>query len=227
MATKKAKKTSKSNKKRKKNNSSNIFSKVIVILLLLSVLVAASIMAFYQIKNNIKQKDKKVEEHEEIVIVKQEDIKETSSDVKPSSSDNEPSQEEKKPHQEDIVISQDKKEIVKDDNDDEIIDIKDTFKKKQTINGFWLSMNQSASLTMDEYGYRIDYFGIDASMPMTGKYEIEGKQLIFTSDDEVCKNEKGIYKITFSDKNIILRCKSDECNKRKNVMEAEWEWIEI
>jgi hypothetical protein len=81
-------------------------------------------------------------------------------------------------------------------------------------------------LTLDEYGYRIDFFGVDASKPITGNYSIEKNLIIFTNDDGECK-DSGTYRITFYKNNFSLIAKDDDCNSRRNILEADWEWIEI
>ena len=98
---------------------------------------------------------------------------------------------------------------------------------QESISGSWLSSEQGASLTIDNYGYRIDFFGVDASAPMTGMIIIEENKISFISNGRDCKNEEGSYKITFNKKNIRLVCKKDDCTKRRNILEADWEWMEI
>ena len=98
---------------------------------------------------------------------------------------------------------------------------------QESISGSWLSSEQGASLTIDNYGYRIDFFGVDASAPMTGMIIIEDNKISFISNGRDCKNEEGSYKITFNKKNIRLVCKKDDCTKRRNILEADWEWMEI
>jgi hypothetical protein len=99
--------------------------------------------------------------------------------------------------------------------------------ESKTLSGSWLSSEQGASLTLDEYGYRIDFFGVDASKPITGNYSIEKNLIIFTSDDSDCNGLDGTYRITFYKKDFSLIAKDDKCSSRRNILEADWEWIEI
>ena len=104
--------------------------------------------------------------------------------------------------------------------------LKEEFKESKTISGSWQSSEQGAFLTMDEYGYRIDFANVHASKPITGSYFIENNLITFTSDGDECYDNDGTYRITFYKKNISLTCKNDECTDRKNILEADWEWLE-
>jgi hypothetical protein len=114
----------------------------------------------------------------------------------------------------------------KQDSPKESKEIKKEFKELKTLNGCWHSTEQGAFITIDEYGYRIDFSNVDASKPMTGNYFIENNLITFTSDGNECDGLDGTYRVTFYKKNISLSCKNDECTDRRNVLEADWEWVE-
>jgi hypothetical protein len=111
-------------------------------------------------------------------------------------------------------------------NEEKTAELKQEFKELKTMTGSWHSSEQGAFLTMDEYGYRIDFSNVHASKPITGNYRIENNLIVFTSDGSECKNEDGTYRINFFKKNISLTCKSDNCVNRRNILEADWEWLE-
>ena len=207
-AAKKGKKTgtpkkgSKPKKKSNKKSSLNIFSKIMLTLLLLAVIVCAIFLTL----SNFNNKEMKNEEtpKQEVSIKQDNKTKKNDKEIKP-----EVKAEEKKESK--LPETEPKKE----------------FKELKTLNGCWLSNEQGASLTLDDYGYRIDFFGVDASKPITGNYSIEKNLIIFTSDDSDCNGLDGTYRITFYKKNFSLIAKDDDCSSRRNILEADWEWIEI
>ena len=79
---------------------------------------------------------------------------------------------------------------------------------------------------MDEYGYRIDFSNVHAAKPITGSYTIENNLITFTSDGKECDGKDGTYRINFYKKDFSLTCKKDECTDRRNILEADWEWLE-
>lgn len=95
------------------------------------------------------------------------------------------------------------------------------------MEGCWISSEQGAFITLDRYGYRIDFSNVDASRPMTGYYSIDRNIITFTSDGNECKGIDGSYRITFYKKNISLICKDDKCTSRRNILETDWEWMDI
>lgn len=194
------KKTSKPKKNNKKNKSISLFGKFMLILLLVAVLVSGILIILKNINfSNRLSNDDKTE-----VVVEHTDTKSTSQ--KPIAN----SQQSKANSQKPIAKSQ-----------------QPTANSQEFLSGSWLSTEQGASLTIDNYGYRIDFFGVDASEPIIGKIIIDDKNIIFNSDEGSCRNTEGKYKITFNKKDIRLICKDDDCTKRRNVLEADWEWIEI
>lgn len=207
-AAKKGKKTgtpkkgSKPKKKSNKKVSLNFFSKIMLTLLLIAVIACAIFLTLSNF-NNKEQKNEETPKQE--VSIKQDDnAKKNDKEIKP-----EVKAEEKKESK--LPETEPKKE----------------FKELKTLNGCWLSNEQGASLTMDDYGYRIDFFGVDASKPITGNYSIEKNLIIFTSDDSDCNGLDGTYRITFYKKDFSLIAKDDDCSSRRNILEADWEWIEI
>ena len=196
--TSKPKKGSKPKKKSKKNNSMGFFGKFMLSILLLAILLIGVLIVVKNINlNNTLNKDVKTE-----VVVKNTNIDidtDTDTDTKSTAKSQQPKANSQKPKA----------------------------NSQESISGSWLSSEQGASLTIDNYGYRIDFFGVDASAPMTGMIIIEDNKISFISNGRDCKNEEGSYKITFNKKNIRLVCKKDDCTKRRNILEADWEWLEI
>lgn len=225
------KKTSKPKKSNKKNKSGNIFAKI-----LLSVIIVAAIAYIVSLfSDNIKARFGQAKDNEELIVKNTDDNekKDASATTTPVKKQDNPKHEEevKKPE---VKKEETKKETPKVEQtkpakkkQTEVIDLKKEFKENQTLSGCWFSTTQGSALTMDEYGYRIDFSGVDASEPITGKYNVEGNQIIFLNDNSGCKGIEGTYRITFDKKNISLDCKDDECKERRNVLETEWEWIEL
>lgn len=224
-AAKKGKKTgtpkkgSKPKKKSNKKSSLNIFSKIMLTLLLLAVIVCAIFLTLSNF-NNKEQKNEETPKQE--VSIKQ-DNKTKKNDNKVKSKDKKETKTEIKKE----TKTEKKTEVKNEESKLPETEPKKEFKELKTLNGCWLSNEQGASLTMDDYGYRIDFFGVDASKPITGNYSIEKNLIIFTSDGSDCNGVDGSYRITFYKKNISLICKDDKCSSRRNILEADWEWIEI
>lgn len=224
--TKKGKKTPQAKKgsKPKKNNNKNnigIFPKIMLVLLLLAVITTAVFM----IMSNFKSNTTNIKEKSEIVVKKE---REKSPEKKDIVKETKSEETTATPKEDTPKTSSNKSEAVNASNkNDEAVDIKKTFKEDNKLSGCWLSNEQGASLTMDAYGYRIDFFGVDASKPITGNYSIEKNLIIFTSDDSDCNGLDGTYRITFYKKDFSLIAKDDKCSSRRNILEADWEWIEI
>lgn len=220
--TSKPKKGSKPKKKSKKNNSMGFFGKFMLSILLLAILLIGVLIVVKNINlNNTLNKDVKTE-----VVVKNTNI-DTDTDTKSTAKSQQPKANSQQPKDEgqktkdESQKSKDESQKTKDKSQ------KQKANSQESISGSWLSSEQGASLTIDNYGYRIDFFGVDASAPMTGMIIIEDNKISFISNGRDCKNEEGSYKITFNKKNIRLVCKKDDCTKRRNILEADWEWMEI
>ena len=211
MATaKKGKKTSstkKSAKTKKKKANSGFFTKFLLIFIVLSLIAAAVLFTLKNFNIDIT----KVENEKD--IIKTEIL---AYDAKTKSDKVEVKTEQKN----ETSVTQ------KQDAPQEAKEIKKEFKELKTLNGCWHSTEQGAFITIDEYGYRIDFSNVDASKPMTGNYFIENNLITFTSDGNECDGLDGTYRVTFYKKNISLSCKNDECTDRRNVLEADWEWVE-
>jgi hypothetical protein len=208
MATaKKGKKSSKpksGSKKKKSNNKMNFFSKFMLTLLLIAVFAGA---IFYTLNNFSKTKTTTPT------------ISKTSTKVTTPTTNTKP---DPTPAPSKVQTPAPSKAS----NEEKTAELKQEFKELKTMTGSWHSSEQGAFLTMDEYGYRIDYSNVHASKPITGNYRIENNLIVFTSDGSECKNEDGTYRINFFKKNISLTCKSDNCVNRRNILEADWEWLE-
>ena len=211
MATaKKGKKTSSPKKgaKTKKNKAnSGFFTKFLLIFIVLSLIAAAVLFTLKNFNIDITKVEKEKD------IVKTEIL---ANDAKTKSDKVEVKTEQKN----ETSVTQ------KQDASQEAKEIKKEFKELKTLNGCWHSTEQGAFITIDEYGYRIDFSNVDASKPMTGNYFIENNLVTFTSDGNECDGLDGTYRVTFYKKNISLSCKNDECTDRRNVLEADWEWVE-
>lgn len=205
MATAKKGKTKKGSKGKKKRGNSGFFTKFILILLVLAMIAAAVFFtlgnfSIDEIKFNNEKKEAKTE-----AVIKKEENKNVA-----------------KPKEEAKVKVENKTEIKKEDTN-----VKKEFKELKTLEGCWISSEQGAFITIDQYGYRIDFSNVDASEPLTGNYYIDNNLITFVSDGAECKGEEGTYRITFYKKNISLSCKNDDCTSRRNILETDWEWIEI
>ena len=211
MATaKKGKKTSSPKKgaKTKKNKAnSGFFTKFLLIFIVLSLIAAAVLFTLKNFNIDITKVEKEKD------IIKTEIL---ANDAKTKSDKVEVKTEQKN----ETSVTQ------KQDASQEAKEIKKEFKELKTLNGCWHSTEQGAFITIDEYGYRIDFSNVDASKPMTGNYFIENNLITFTSDGNECDGLDGTYRVTFYKKNISLSCKNDECTDRRNVLEADWEWVE-
>lgn len=219
--TSKPKKGSKPKKKSKKNNSMGFFGKFMLSILLLAILLIGVLIVVKNINlNNTLNKDVKTE-----VVVKNTNIDiDTDTDTDTDTKSTAKSQQPKANSQQPTANSQQPKA---NSQKQKANSQKQKANSQESISGSWLSSEQGASLTIDNYGYRIDFFGVDASAPMTGMIIIEDNKISFISNGRDCKNEEGSYKITFNKKNIRLVCKKDDCTKRRNILEADWEWMEI
>lgn len=208
-AAKKGKKKSspkKSSKSKKKSNGMNFFTKFILAILLIAILF----IAVFYIVNNFKVNDFKRTNNTKTEVVVN------------NNKANDKKEENKAKYNEE----NNSKQTTSNSKKDKTTSLKEEFKELKTLTGSWHSSEQGAFLSIDEYGYRIDFSNVDASRPITGNYRIENNLIIFTSDGSECNNEEGTYRINFYKKNISLTCKKDDCLNRRNILEADWEWLE-
>ena len=240
----KPKKGSKGKKKTKKNTSMNFFSKIMMTLLFISIITIAVFLVAGNFKKDDNDKpktelsfeskkkskvDKEPKTETKVEAKEETSVKETQKENEKKETKKENIKEEpKKETKKENIKEEPKKESAKTETEVKKQETKTqkSESKSKTLSGSWLSSEQGASLTLDEYGYRIDFFGVDASKPMTGNYTIEKNLIVFTSDDEDCK-VSGTYRIKFYKENFSLIAKDDECTQRRNILEADWEWIEI
>lgn len=227
-AAKKGKKTSKpkkGSKGKKKSGNSNFFTKFILVLLVLAMVAAA---VFFTL-NNFNIKDISVKNNENDakteVVVKKEEKKSTPKPAEKTETkvENKAKSENKTTKPVEVKVETSTKPI---DTKEKTAELKQEVKESKTMTGSWHSSEQGAFLTMDEYGYRIDFSNVHASKPITGNYRIENNLIVFSSDGNECGKEEGTYRINFFKKNISLTCKNDNCTNRKNILEADWEWLE-
>ena len=217
------KKGTKGKKKGKNNGSMNFFSKIMLALLFISVITIAVflIAGNFKINNNDKPKTElSLDNKKEL---KKEEKSQTENKEETSAKEIQKDTDKKEPKKENVITEN---EVKKQEPKTQKSESKSKSESK-TLSGSWLSSEQGASLTLDEYGYRIDFFGVDASKPITGNYSIEKNLIIFTSDDSDCNGLDGTYRITFYKKDFSLIAKDDKCSSRRNILEADWEWIEI
>ena len=215
-AAKKGKKTSKpksGSKKKKTNNNMNFFMKFMLVLLLLAVLAGA---VFYTLKNfNAADSSQQSADSSQRSAVSSQQSNDKG--LRANDESKKPEAKSKQP----TVNSQTKVNA-----EEKTAVLKQEVKESKTMSGSWQSSEQGAFLTMDKYGYRIDFANVHASKPITGSYFIENNLVTFTSDGDECYDSDGTYRITFYKKNISLTCKNDDCTDRKNILEADWEWLE-
>lgn len=217
--TAKPKKATKGKKKGKNNGSMNFFSKIMLALLFISVITIAVFLIAGNFKTNNNDKPKTELSLDNKKELKKEEKSQTENKEETSAKEIQKDTDKKEPKKENVITENEvKKQEPKTQKSES---------ESKTLNGCWLSNEQGASLTLDEYGYRIDFFGVDASKPITGNYSIEKNLIIFTSDDSDCNGLDGTYRITFYKKNFSLIAKDDKCSSRRNILEADWEWIEI
>lgn len=211
MATaKKGKKTSKpkkGSKSRKKSKNSNFFTKFILILLVLAMIVTAVFLTL----NNFNTKDNKTSQDKKEIVAKKDKNTTTNKTTNKTAT----------------KLSESKKEDDKKENANSKKETKKESQRVTNLSGCWLSSEQGTFITLDQYGYRIDFSNVDVSKPLTGNYYIENNLITFTTDGNECKGLEGTYRITFYKKNFSLICKDDECTSRRNILEADWEWVEI
>ena len=243
-AAKKGKKTSKpksGSKKKKTNNNMNFFMKFMLVLLLLAVLAGA---VFYTLKNfnaadssqqsavssqqsndkGLMANDERQRANDKGQRANDEGQKAKGEGQRAKGEGQRANVESKKPEaksKQPTVNSQTKVNA-----EEKTAVLKQEVKESKTMSGSWQSSEQGAFLTMDKYGYRIDFANVHASKPITGSYFIENNLVTFTSDGDECYDSDGTYRITFYKKNISLTCKNDDCTDRKNILEADWEWLE-
>lgn len=223
-AAKKGKKKSGSKGKKKSGNSS-FFTKFILVLLVLAMIVAAILFTL----NNFNIKEIRINNNEndaktEIVVKKDENKSTTKPSEKTKTTvETKAKSESKTEKPAEIKVETSTKPL---DTKEKTAELKQEVKEAKTMTGSWHSSEQGAFLTMDEYGYRIDFSNVHASKPITGNYRIENNLIVFSSDDSECGKKEGTYRINFFKKNISLTCKSDDCTDRRNILEADWEWLE-
>ena len=236
-AAKKGKKTSKpksGSKKKKTNNNMSFFMKFMLVLLLIAVLAGA---VFYTLKNfnaaDSSQQSAVSSQQSAVsgqqcndkgLMANDERQKAKGEGQRANDEGQRANVESKKPEaksQQPTVNSQTKVNA-----EEKTAVLKQEVKESKTMSGSWQSSEQGAFLTMDKYGYRIDFANVHASKPITGSYFIENNLVTFTSDGDECYDSDGTYRITFYKKNISLTCKNDDCTDRKNILEADWEWLE-
>ena len=219
--TAKPKKATKGKKKGKNNGSMNFFSKIMLALLFISVITIAVFLIAGNFKTNNNDKPKTELSLDNKKELKKEEKSQTENKEETSAKEIQKDTDKKEPKKENVITETEvKKQEPKTQKSE-------SESESKTLSGSWLSSEQGASLTLDEYGYRIDFFGVDASKPITGNYSIEKNLIIFTSDDSDCNGLDGTYRITFYKKNFSLIAKDDDCSSRRNILEADWEWIEI
>ena len=229
-AAKKGKKTSKpksGSKKKKTNNNMSFFMKFMLVLLLLAVLAGA---VFYTLKNfnaadSGQQSAVSSQQCNDKGLMANDERQRANGEGQRANGEGQRANvESKKPEaksQQPTVNSQTKVNA-----EEKTAVLKQEVKESKTMSGSWQSSEQGAFLTMDKYGYRIDFANVHASKPITGSYFIENNLVTFTSDGDECYDSDGTYRITFYKKNISLTCKNDDCTDRKNILEADWEWLE-
>ncbi len=223
-AAKKGKKKSGSKGKKKSGNSS-FFTKFILVLLVLAMIVAAILFTL----NNFNIKEIRINNNEndaktEIVVKKDENKSTTKPSEKTKTTvETKAKSESKTEKPAEIKVETSTKPL---DTKEKTAELKQEVKEAKTMTGSWHSSEQGAFLTMDEYGYRIDFSNVHASKPITGNYRIENNLIVFSSDGSECGKKEGTYRINFFKKNISLTCKSDDCTDRRNILEADWEWLE-
>ena len=207
-------KQKKGSKGKKNSGSTSFFTKFILVILALSLVASAiffTLNNFNIDKTDVKNESKVVKTE---TVVKKEDVKKVDKPIEKPEVKTEAKTETSAPQ---------KQETKKENND--IKETKQESKEMKTLSGCWLSSEQGAFITIDEYGYRIDFSNVDAGRPMTGNYFIENNLITFASDGNECEDD-GTYRITFYKKNMSLSCKNDDCTDRRNVLEADWEWVE-
>ena len=97
---------------------------------------------------------------------------------------------------------------------------------EKSITGTWMSTTGGAVLTMKNKEYRLDFMGVDSDPAIIGTYSVDGDIITFVNKKDPCKDVKGLYEVNFNKQEIVFKCKSDECTKRKATLPTEWEWLD-
>ena len=158
---KKKGKQKKGSKGKKNSGNTSFFTKFILVILALSLVATAiffTLNNFNINKTNVKNESKVVKTE---TVVKKEDVKKVDKPIEKPEVKTEAKTETSAPQ---------KQETKKENND--IKETKQKSKEMKTLSGCWLSSEQGAFITIDEYGYRIDFSNVDAGRPMTGNYFI-------------------------------------------------------
>lgn len=112
----------------------------------------------------------------------------------------------------------DNPEVKGEDNDSQTEDL-----TKKVI-GSWMSTKEGAFLDInDDFTFSIDY----SDIAIEGTYGITGERITFVTTKGLCAGSNGEYSIKFEDDLLVLSCKTDKCESRKNYLDTKWKRIRI
>ena len=98
---------------------------------------------------------------------------------------------------------------------------------KEKIAGPWMSTSRGAYIEFTGNSYNVDFSGVDVDKPFSGKYQVDNNTITFSNTEEPCPDVKGVYEVKFDEDYIILKCKKDDCSRRKDLLETKWEKIRL
>ncbi len=95
------------------------------------------------------------------------------------------------------------------------------------VNGAWISSYDQSTLTIKNGKYCIYVSGIERDHPFIGTCTVEGNTVTFVNKKDPCEGAKGLYEVSFNDKNIVFKHKDDGCSRRKAILLHDWERLDI
>ncbi|MBP5643474.1 MAG: hypothetical protein J6X10_04525 [Bacteroidales bacterium] len=94
------------------------------------------------------------------------------------------------------------------------------------VNGAWMSIYDQSTLIIKDGKYAIYLSGIERDHPIIGRYSVKGNEVTFVNKKDPCEGAKGLYEVSFKNKNIVFKCKDDGCSKRKSIFLHDWERLD-
>lgn len=92
------------------------------------------------------------------------------------------------------------------------------------LEGTWVSSSNGAMLTFKDNTFSMDFPSVENRSPLEGRFVLNGKKIEFTGTqkDDICGQQIGKYTVSPDGKDIVIKCLSDDCNRRASNLEASW-----